>query len=85
MTSPQNWHMMCTEHFYEYIEQQQEGAIGVMIHRQHPFARQLTFSPSNYVAALENHFVNSTNIVSAEPLAICPVVSVPPLKAYHPT
>ena len=46
-------HMMCNTHFYEYLEQQQQDAVNVMIHRQFPFARQLAFSPGNYAAALE--------------------------------
>ena len=41
-------------HFYEYLEQQQEDAVSVTLHKQSPLARQLSFSPGNYVAALEN-------------------------------
>ena len=72
-------HMMCNGHFYEYLKDQREDAVDVMIHRQFPFARQLSFSPGNYATHLENQFVTSTNTAS-EPLAICSVASAPPIK-----
>ena len=74
-------HMMCNTHFYEYLEQQQEDAVSVTLHKQSPLARQLSFSPGNYVADLENQFVNSTNVASTEPLAICLVALVPPVES----
>ena len=76
-------HLMCNTHLYESLEQQQEDAVSVTLHKQSPLAKQLSFSPGNYVAALKNQFVNSTNVASTEPLTICSVALVPPLKAHH--
>ena len=77
-------HMMCDDHFYEFFESQKADRQNVNIVMSSPLARHLAVKDGNYSEALENSFVNSTNIASIQPSEICQVASVGTVKSLPP-
>ena len=68
----------------EFFDSQKDHRQNVHIVMSSPLARHLAVKDGNYSEALENSFVNSTNIASIQPSEICQVASVGTVKSLPP-